>query len=115
MQKVRLLPSLFKDRHDLSRRYVMSLSNDNLLRWTGDVSYADYIERNLYNGALAQQNPENGMVAYFLPLRAGARKEWGTPTDDFWCCPRISVFAPKRADVFGNWTSPRRQARATVL
>jgi DUF1680 family protein len=32
MQKVRLLPSLFKDRHDLSRRYVMSLSNANLLQ-----------------------------------------------------------------------------------
>jgi DUF1680 family protein len=26
------------------------------------------------------------MVAYFLPLQAGARKIWGTPTDDFWCC-----------------------------
>jgi len=26
------------------------------------------------------------MVAYFLPLQAGGRKIWGTPTDDFWCC-----------------------------
>jgi len=57
-----------------------------LLRWTGDVTYADYIERNLYNGILAQQHPETGMVAYFLPLQAGARKIWGSPTDDFWCC-----------------------------
>jgi len=57
-----------------------------LLRWTGDVTYADYIERNLYNGILAQQHPETGMVAYFLPLQAGGRKIWGTPTDDFWCC-----------------------------
>ena len=28
---------------------------DYLLRWTGDVTYADYWERNLYNGILAQQ------------------------------------------------------------
>ena len=59
---------------------------DYLFRWTGDVQYADYIERNLYNGILAQQNPETGMVAYFLPLEPGAQKIWGSPTDDFWCC-----------------------------
>jgi DUF1680 family protein len=64
---------------------MMRLAN-YLLHWTGDVAYADYIERNLYNGILAQQHPETGMVAYFLPLQAGARKIWGTPTDDFWCC-----------------------------
>jgi len=57
-----------------------------LLRWTGDVTYADYWERNLYNGILAQQHPETGMIAYFLPLQAGAVKRWGTPTEDFWCC-----------------------------
>jgi DUF1680 family protein len=26
------------------------------------------------------------MVTYFLPLQPGARKKWGTPTEDFWCC-----------------------------
>jgi hypothetical protein len=26
------------------------------------------------------------MVTYFLPLRSGSVKKWGTPTDDFWCC-----------------------------
>jgi Uncharacterized protein conserved in bacteria len=59
---------------------------DYLLRWTGDASYDDYWERNLYNGSLAQQHPETGMVTYFLPLRSGSVKKWGTPTDDFWCC-----------------------------
>ena len=66
--------------------YNMMRLADYLLRWTGDVTYADYIERNLYNGILAQQHPETGMVAYFLPLQAGGRKIWGSPTDDFWCC-----------------------------
>jgi DUF1680 family protein len=59
---------------------------DYLFRWTGDVTYADYIERNLYNGTLAQQNPQTGMVTYYLPLRAGGHKHWGSETHDFWCC-----------------------------
>lgn len=66
--------------------YNMMRLADYLLRWTGDVTYADYIERNLYNGILAQQHPETGMIAYFLPLQAGGHKAWGTPTEDFWCC-----------------------------
>ena len=66
--------------------YNMMRLAEYLLRWTSDVSYADYWERNLYNGILAQQHPETGMVAYFLPLQAGAIKRWGTPTRDFWCC-----------------------------
>lgn len=59
---------------------------DYLLRWTGKSEYADYIERNLHNGILAQQHPQTGLVAYFLPLRAGSRKVWGSATNDFWCC-----------------------------
>jgi DUF1680 family protein len=57
-----------------------------LFHWTGDIQYADYWERNLYNGILAQQHPDTGMVAYFLPLEPGAVKRWGSPTEDFWCC-----------------------------
>jgi DUF1680 family protein len=66
--------------------YHMMRLADYLLRWTGEASYDDYWERNLYNGSLAQQHPETGMVTYFLPLRSGSVKKWGTPTDDFWCC-----------------------------
>lgn len=66
--------------------YNMMRLAEYLLRWTGDVSYADYWERNLYNGILAQQHPQTGMVAYWLPLQAGAVKKWGTPTESFWCC-----------------------------
>lgn len=64
-----------------------------LLRWTGDARYADYIERALYNGVLAQQNPNTGLVAYFLPLQPGAKKVWGSETHDFWCCHGTSVQA----------------------
>ena len=59
---------------------------DYLLRWTGAADYADYWERNLYNGILAQQHGGTGMVTYFLPLCPGGAKKWGTPTEDFWCC-----------------------------
>lgn len=76
--------------------YNMIRLADVLLRWTGELSYADYIERNLYNGILAQQNPTTGMVAYFLPLEGGAAKHWGTPTEDFWCCHGTLVQAHSR-------------------
>jgi DUF1680 family protein len=66
--------------------YNMIRLADYLFRWTGAPEYADYIERNIYNGVLAQQNPRTGMIAYFLPLEAGGKKLWGSPTYDFWCC-----------------------------
>jgi DUF1680 family protein len=66
--------------------YNMIRLADYLLRWSGDPVYADYMERNLVNGTLAQQHPQTGMITYYLPLRAGGRKIWGTPTHDFWCC-----------------------------
>ena len=76
--------------------YNMIRLADFLFRWTGEAEYADYIERNLYNGILAQQHPKTGMVAYFLPLEAGAQKQWGTPTDHFWCCHGTLVQAQTR-------------------
>ncbi|MBE3040031.1 MAG: glycoside hydrolase family 127 protein, partial [Chloroflexi bacterium] len=66
--------------------YNMMRLAEYLYRWTGDPVYAGYWERNLWNGILAQQHPDTGMIAYFLPLHAGAVKVWGTPTEDFWCC-----------------------------
>ena len=81
--------------------YNMMRLADYLLRWTGDVAYADYWERNLYNGILAQQNAETGMIAYFLPLQAGSVKVWGTPTHDFWCCHGSLVQAHT---IYGNHT-----------
>jgi len=66
--------------------YNMIRLADYLFRWTGESGYADYIEKNLYNGILAAQNGTTGMVAYYLPLAAGLKKKWGHPTRDFWCC-----------------------------
>ncbi|MDQ0726669.1 beta-L-arabinofuranosidase domain-containing protein [Microbacterium sp. W4I20] len=76
--------------------YNMIRLADVLYRWGGDPAHLDYIEANLHNGLLAQQHPETGMVAYFLPLEGGARKNWGTPTEDFWCCHGSLVQAHTR-------------------
>lgn len=76
--------------------YNLILLADFLLRCTGDVRYADYAERNFVNGILAQQHPESGMVAYYLPMHAGSKVHWGTPTQDFWCCHGSLVQAHAR-------------------
>ncbi|OLT05193.1 hypothetical protein BJF90_19890 [Pseudonocardia sp. CNS-004] len=76
--------------------YNMIRLADVLFCWTGEKGYLDYIERNLYNGILAQQHPATGMVSYFLPLNGGARKNWGSPTEDFWCCHGTLVQAHTR-------------------
>ena len=66
--------------------YNMVRTAEYLYRWTGDTRYADYIERAIYNGFLAQQNRQTGMPTYFLPMAPGSRKTWGSRTRDFWCC-----------------------------
>jgi len=80
--------------------YNMIITANYLYQWSGDIKYADYIERNIYNGILAQQNPNTGMPAYFLPMGAGFKKGgekgWGTPTMDFWCCHGSVVQAQTR-------------------
>ena len=79
--------------------YNMMRLAEFLFKWTGDPAYADYWERSLYNGIMTQgywegffpngiksDYPTTGLVAYFLPLRSGSRKGWGSHTHDFWCC-----------------------------
>ncbi len=58
----------------------------HLFCWSADPKYADYYEKALYNHILGQQDPESGMVAYFLPLLPGAHKVYSTPDNSFWCC-----------------------------
>lgn len=73
--------------------YNMVRTASYLFKYTGEAQYADYIERCLYNGFLAQQNSQTGMPTYFLPLAAGSRKKWGTKRHDFWCCHGTMVQA----------------------
>jgi len=80
--------------------YNMMRLCEYLLRWTGKAEYADYYERNLYNGIFAQgywqgrsrdmllepHDPPSGLITYYLPLGAGSQKKWGSELDHFWCC-----------------------------
>ena len=66
--------------------YNMLKLSRHLFCWTADPSIADYYERALYNHILGQQNPDNGMVCYFLPLLSGGHKVYSTQENSFWCC-----------------------------
>ncbi len=57
-----------------------------LLKFTGSSEYGDYIEKNLYNAFLTQQNKNTGLPTYFLPMSQACKKKWGSKTRDFWCC-----------------------------
>lgn len=71
--------------------YNMLKLTRHLFCWDPRVAYADYYERALYNHILASQNPETGMMCYYVPLRSGSHKRYNTPTDSFWCCTGTGV------------------------
>lgn len=66
--------------------YNMLKLGKHLFCATPDSKIFDYYERGLYNHILGQQNPETGMVIYFLPLSTGTHKVYSTPENSFWCC-----------------------------
>jgi uncharacterized protein len=66
--------------------YNMLKLTRHLFSHSGNVQYADYYERALYNHILGQQDPATGMISYFLPLMPGAHKVYSTVDSSFWCC-----------------------------
>lgn len=50
-----------------------------------DPRHFDYYERMLYNVRYGTQD-RNGMLMYYVSLRPGLYKTFGTPFDAFWCC-----------------------------
>ena len=81
--------------------YNMMRLSESLFRWTGDSIYAEYREQNIYNGLIAQTyrrfykpgGNQKGVVAYFLPLKPGAKKDWGSDRESFFCCHGTTVQA----------------------
>ncbi len=71
--------------------YNMLKLTRHLFCWQPREEYADYYERALCNHILASQNPETGMMCYYVPLRAGSRKNFNSPDQDFWCCTGTGV------------------------
>jgi uncharacterized protein len=66
--------------------YNMLKLTRHLYIHTGNIKYADYYEKALFNHILGQQDPATGMIAYFLPMLPGAHKVYSTPDSSFWCC-----------------------------
>ena len=66
--------------------YNMLKLTRHLFAWQPSGQLMDFYERALYNHILASQNPENGMMTYFVPLRMGTKKEFSTPFTTFTCC-----------------------------
>jgi DUF1680 family protein len=101
------LPHRFGDKNqELCTVYNMMRLAECLLRHTGEARYADYWERNLRNGILAQgfwkgrlthgatvDHPLSGLISYFLPMRPGSVKLWASETDHFFCCHGSNVQA----------------------
>lgn len=66
--------------------YNMLKLTRELFAMNPKAAYADYYERALYNHILASQDPKQGMMIYFCPLKSGHFKTYNTPEDSFWCC-----------------------------
>lgn len=66
--------------------YNMLKLTRHLFTWTANVKYADYYEQALYNHILASQDPQTGMVMYFLSYLPGTFKTYCTKDNSFWCC-----------------------------
>jgi DUF1680 family protein len=80
-------------RHLGSAKTMETCCTHNMLRltrmlWQEDQSaaYFDYYECALYNGILASQDPESGMMTYFQATRPGYVRLFHTPEQSFWCC-----------------------------
>ena len=58
----------------------------HLFCWEAEERVAEFYERALYNHILGQQDPQTGMISYFLPMLSGAHKVYSTPENSFWCC-----------------------------
>lgn len=66
--------------------YNMLKLTRHIFSWQPSSALMDYYERALYNHILASQNPENGMMTYFVPLRMGTRKQFSDSFNTFTCC-----------------------------
>ncbi len=66
--------------------YNMLKLTRHIFAWRPTAEVMDFYERALYNQILASQEPTQGMMIYFAPLKPGHFKTYNTPEDSFWCC-----------------------------
>jgi len=66
--------------------YNMLKLTEHVWSWAPSAQSMDYYERGLYNQILASQDPDTGMVCYFIPTDPGRFKTYSSPEQSFWCC-----------------------------
>lgn len=66
--------------------YNMLKLTRHLFAFNPKPAYTDFYERALYNHILASQEPDSGMMCYFVPLRMGGKKVFSDKFNSFWCC-----------------------------
>ena len=66
--------------------YNMLKLTRQLYAWAPDGAMFDYYERTHFNHILAAQDPKTGMFTYMTPLMSGIKRDFSSPTEDFWCC-----------------------------
>lgn len=66
--------------------YNMLKLTRHLFAWEPDAEQMDYYERALFNHILGSIDPDSGMAVYFLSLKPGHFKVYGTPDNSWWCC-----------------------------
>ncbi len=89
--KEKLSQALGRNTTETCNTYNLLKLTRHLFCWEPKAEYADYYERALYNHILASQNPETGMMCYYVPLRSGSHREFNAPNDSFWCCTGTGV------------------------
>jgi uncharacterized protein len=65
--------------------YNMMKLTRHLFGQQPDAKHFDYYERMILNVRYGTQD-RNGMLMYYVSLRPGMYKTFGTPFDAFWCC-----------------------------
>lgn len=66
--------------------YNMLKLTRHLYGWSPSAEWFDGYERTQLNHMLAHQRPDTGQFVYFMPMEAGAKRDYSTAEDSFWCC-----------------------------
>ncbi len=66
--------------------YNMLKLTRHLFAWNPNSQLTDFYERALFNHILSSQNPNDGMMCYFVPLRMGTIKQFSDKFNTFTCC-----------------------------
>ena len=94
--KERLSQALGPATTETCNTYNMLKLTRHLLAWDMQPRYSDFYERALINHILASQNPADGMMCYYVPLRGGmtrggAPNGYCSPFNSFWCCTGTGI------------------------